>query len=253
MTRQHLVEILEHGERFLRGCIARQPAAIGLDHAQRRRIQLVGALEPLAGFFGLSGQIQNHAGMQVLEDRVPVRACELVDRSDRAFGVAAAIHRPCAQQSRGQVGDRPADRLDEVRPRRRILLLLERAHADNQPRNTIVLVVLQDAFGVTHRFVDVAIDEERQERAVEQRGVLWIEPQRRAVIGGRRARFTLLAGMTRREVTARCGDVGKFLRARCLAHGRRRATAAAVSAKAAQVAMRENFEKITGLAPKGTG
>ena len=94
MARQHLVEGLEDVERFLGRAVARQPAAIGLDHAQRGGIELVGVLEALAGFLLVAGEVVDHAGMQILEDGVPIRTGEPVDRRDRALGVAGAVHRP---------------------------------------------------------------------------------------------------------------------------------------------------------------
>ncbi len=68
--------------------IAGQPAAIGLDYPQRGRIVLVGALETFARFGLVAGELGDHAGMQILEDGIPVRPGELVDRGDRALAVA---------------------------------------------------------------------------------------------------------------------------------------------------------------------
>src|SRR5580765_6130900 len=50
MTRQRFVERLENRQRFFRRAVARDPAAIGLDDAQRGRVELVGVLKTLAGF-----------------------------------------------------------------------------------------------------------------------------------------------------------------------------------------------------------
>ena len=50
-------------------------------------------LEALAGFVLVAGEVEDQAGMQVLEDRVPVRPAELVDRRDRAL-VSPAPYSP---------------------------------------------------------------------------------------------------------------------------------------------------------------
>ena len=162
-------------------------------------------LEALAGFLLVAGEVVDHAGMQVLEDRVPVRAGKLVDRRHGALGVAGAIHGPGREQRRGQIGDRPADRLRQVAARGGILLALERLHADHQPGDAIVLVGLHDALGKFHRFVDIAVDQQRQEGAVEQLAVFRVALERRAVIGGGRRRVALLAGVAGGEITARSG------------------------------------------------
>src|SRR6185436_18973838 len=68
MTRQRLVERLENRQRFFRRAVARDPAAIGLNHAQRGRVELVGVLETLAGFLLVAGGIVDHARVQIFED-----------------------------------------------------------------------------------------------------------------------------------------------------------------------------------------
>ena len=147
--------------------------------------------------------------MQVLEDRVPVRSGEVVDCRDCALAVVGAIHAPGREQRCGQIGDRSADRLREVAARSRILLVLERAHAEHQPRDAIVLVDLGHAIGEFDRLVDVAVDQEGQEGAVEQLAIVRIALERRAVIGGRGRGIALLAGMTRGEITARGGHAAR--------------------------------------------
>ena len=151
MVRQHLVEVGEDLARRILLAVARQPAAIGLDHAQRRRIELIGVLEALAGFLLVAGEIEDQAGMQVLEDRVPVRPGELVDRRHRGLGVAGAIQRPGREQRRGQIGDRAAHRLRQSAARGAVLLVLERVHAEHQLGDAVALVGLRDAFGEFHR------------------------------------------------------------------------------------------------------
>ena len=77
-------------------------------------IELVGAVEALAGFLLVAGEIEDQAGVQVLEQRVPVGALQLVDRLDRGLGFAGAVARPGGEQGRGEIGDRPAHRLRQV-------------------------------------------------------------------------------------------------------------------------------------------
>ena len=117
MARQLGVEGLEHLERLVLLAVARQPRAIGLDQAQRGGVELVGALEALAGFLLVAGEIEDQAGVQVLEQRVPVGALQLVDRLDGGLGVARAVGRPGGEQRGGEIGDRSAHRLHQVLPR----------------------------------------------------------------------------------------------------------------------------------------
>ena len=166
-------------------------------------------LETLARFRLVAGEIEDQAGVQVLEDRVPFGTGQPVDRRHRGLGVTGAIQRPGREQRRGQIGDRAANRLRQSTARDAVLLVLERAHAKHQFGDAIALVGLRDAFGVFHRFVDVAVDQERQESAVEQLAVLRIVPQRRPVKGGGGAGVALLAGMTGGEITARGGHPGQ--------------------------------------------
>ena len=73
MPRQLLVEgFVDRGGR--RGVlVARQPARIGLGNPQHGIIELVGALKPVTGILFLVRKFQDHAGVQVLEDRIPFR------------------------------------------------------------------------------------------------------------------------------------------------------------------------------------
>ena len=210
-------------------------------------------LEALAGFLLVAGEVVDHAGMQLLEDRVPVRPGEPVDRRHRALAVAGAIHAPGREQRRGQIGDRPADRLRQIAARGGILLALERLHADHQPGDAIVLVGLHDAFGIFHRFVDIAVDQQRQEGAVEQFAVFRVALERRAVIGGGRGGIALLAGMAGGQIAARGGYAGKLLRGRRLRGklDRRRLTrnAARNVTCAVPATHRARLEEITGDAP----
>ena len=132
----------------------------------------------------------------------------MIDRRDCSFGVVGAVSAPRRQQGRGEIGDRSANRLREFAARRGILLALEVADAENQPRDAVVLVGLNYAFGKFHRFVNIAIHEERQEGAVEQLAVVRIALESRPVIGSRGPGVALLARMTGGEVTARRRRVG---------------------------------------------
>src|SRR5262249_40263488 len=93
---------------------------------------------------------------------------------------------------RCEVGDRSADRLGELAARGRILLLLERAHPKDEPRDAIVLVDLQHALGKLHPFINLAIGQHRQEGAAEQLVVAGSAAQRGAVTrrGGRGVALT---------------------------------------------------------------
>ena len=123
--------------------------------------------------------------MQILEDGVPIRPGEPVEGIDRGARVAGAGQRPGRQQRRRQIGDRAAHRLREILPGRRVLLLLERAHAEHQPRDAIVAVDLEHPVGEPAGFVDVAVGQHREEGAAEQIGVARIGLQHVEVIGGR--------------------------------------------------------------------
>ena len=147
--------------------------------------------------------------MQILEDGVPVGAGELVDRLGRLLRLGRARHRPCRQQRRGKVGDRPADRLGELPARDRILLLLDRAHPEHEPRDAIVLVDLHDALGELDRFVDLAIGQHRQEGAAEKLVVAGIAAQRGAIVGGGGGGVPLAAGVPGGEIAAGGGGAGE--------------------------------------------
>ena len=57
-------------------------------------------------------------------------------------------------------------------------------HAEHEARDALRLVDLDDAIGELDRFIDFAVDQEREERAFEQHRVLRIGAQRGAIIGG---------------------------------------------------------------------
>ena len=154
--------------------------------------------------------------MQVLEDRVPVRPGELVERVDRRMRIAGAGIGPGREQRRGQIGDRAADRLREILPRQRILLLLERAHAEHKPRDPVAAVDLHQPVGEAAGFVDIAFGQHREEGAAEQFRIARVGLQHVEVIGGRGRRIALGAGMPGGEIAARGGRMHEVLCRRCL-------------------------------------
>ena len=170
MARQLGVEGLEHLERLVLLAVARQPGAVGFDQAERRGVELLGAVETLAGLFLVARQIEDQAGVQILEQRVPVGALQLVDRLDGGLGIARAVACPGGQQRGGEIGDRPANGLGEVLLGERVFLLLERVDADHQPGDAVVLVELDDLVGEPDRLLDVALRQHRQEGALQKLG-----------------------------------------------------------------------------------
>jgi len=156
----------------------------------------------LGGLFLLAGDVEDQRGMQLLEDGVPICAGKLVDGVGRLLRLGRVRHRPGRQQRRGEVGDRPADRLGELAARDRILLLLDRAHPKDEPRDAIVLVDLQNALREPDPFLNLAIGEHRQEGAAEQLVVTGIAAQRGAVIGRRGGGVALTARVPSRKIAA---------------------------------------------------
>jgi len=100
---QHLLERLEGLERVVLAAVARLIAPIGLHHAQRGGVELVGVLQALAGGRLLARGVENHAGVQFLEDAVPIRSGELVDGIDRGLAVGGGILGPGRQQHGGEI------------------------------------------------------------------------------------------------------------------------------------------------------
>ena len=168
-------------------------------------------LETFSRFLLIAGEVVDHAGMQVLEDRVPLRPGQLVDRRHGALAVVRSVHAPGGEQRRRQIGNRPPDRGADIAAGDGILLLLEGAHAEHQPGDAVGLVGLAFAFGKFHRLIDIAVDQQRQEGAVEQVVIFRVALERLAVIGGGRGRIALLAGMAGRQITAGGGNAGKLL------------------------------------------
>src|SRR6476660_4595089 len=167
MARQRLFEDSKDFRRVGRTALARQKAAIALHDAKRSGIVLVGALEALGGVFLLTGEIENQGGMQVFEDYVPVGAGELVDAIGGKPGFPRTSHGPGRQECRGQIGDRAADRLRKLATCYRILLLLDGANAEHEPRYPVGLVSLEDALREPDRLLDLAIGEHSQEGAAK--------------------------------------------------------------------------------------
>ena len=209
MARQSFLEGGEDLQRFGIVALAGQEAAVTLHHAERSRIELVGALEALGGFFPLAGDVEQQRGVQVLEQGVPVGTGELVDRIGRSLRLGRACHRPGRQQRRREVGDRPADRLGELAARHRILLLLDRAHPDDEASDAIGLVDQQHALGKLDRVLDLAIGEHRQEGAAEQLVVTGIAAQSGAIVGRGRGGILLAAGVAGGQVAAGGRAAGK--------------------------------------------
>src|SRR5262249_14591505 len=79
MTRQHLLEGAKHLERLVLVLGAREPAAIGLNGANLVAVDGVRLLQPLAGVLAVAGEVENEAGMQILEGAIPLRPVETVD------------------------------------------------------------------------------------------------------------------------------------------------------------------------------
>ena len=97
MPRELLVECLVNSLRRRTILVARQPARIGLGYAQHGIVELIGALKARAGILFLVREFEDHAGVQVLEDRIPFRTGQLVDVGDRRLGVAGAVAGPARQ------------------------------------------------------------------------------------------------------------------------------------------------------------
>ena len=203
MPRELLVERLIDRRRRCRVLVARQPARIVVGHAQHRVLELVGALKAHAGVFFLAGKFKDHRRMQVLEDRVPLGTGQLVDVGDGRFGVACAVTGPARQQRGDQIRDRTAYRLIDVGLRGCVFLLLQIAHADDEPGDAIGLIHRENAVGELDGVVNIAVRERGNEGAIQQFIVLWIDAKRRAIELRRRTCVALDAGVTRGQVTAR--------------------------------------------------
>ena len=187
MARQRLVEGLENAERFLARSVARQPAAIGLDHAQRGGIELVGMLEALSRFLLIAGEVVDHAGMQFLEDRVPIRSGQPVDRRHRALGVAAP---PACDQAESKVAVRSVigPRIDCASSRRAapycLCLSACTPSTSSATRSFLSACTMRSAY-----FTDLSISPPTtndRKVAVEQVAVPRIVLERNPVIGGGR-------------------------------------------------------------------
>src|SRR5262249_16558064 len=108
-------------------------------------------------------------------------------------------------------GDWSTNRLGKLSARDRILLLLDRAHAENEPRDAVVLVDLQNALGKLHPLLNFAIGKYRQESAAEQLVVARVAAQRSAVIGRRRRGIALAARVRGGEIAACRGGAREAL------------------------------------------
>src|SRR5438445_737586 len=105
MARQHLVKALEDFQGLILAGAARDPSTVGFDRAQLIRIELVDALEALAGLLSVAREIEDQAGMKVLEKRVPIGPSQPIDGIDRRARFVGTEERPCRQQGGGEIGD----------------------------------------------------------------------------------------------------------------------------------------------------
>ena len=184
MPRHALVELLKDGQRLLRRAIARDPAAPGFHHARRGRVDLVGSFQALSGFRFWPAASRIMPACRSLKIAYQSGPCSL-SMAAIAFLASLAPNSPQAVSSvavRSVIG--PRTDLREIAARARIMLALERVHAEHQARDTIVVVCFENALGKFHRLVDIAADQQRQECAVEQLAVLRIALERGPVIGG---------------------------------------------------------------------
>src|SRR5262245_43428962 len=109
MVWQDFVEGAIDLERFVPAffvALACQIVAVSLHDPQLTFIELVGALQPLAGFPLLAGCVEDHPGMEALEDVVPVRSDKLVDRIDGGLELGRACLRPSREKRAGEIGNR---------------------------------------------------------------------------------------------------------------------------------------------------
>ena len=144
--------------------------------------------------------------MHVLEDAVPIGACDLVDGIDRALCIVRSEHAPGSEQRADEVVHLADRGLAELRLRILVLLLLERAHAEDEVGDPVVAVELDEPVGEPRRLIDLTIGKERIERLLEQFRIALIGAQRRAVIGCRRIGVAIHVGLLGRKI-ATCGCV----------------------------------------------
>ncbi len=159
MPWQFLVERLIDRRRRGVVLVARQPARIVVGDPQHGIVKLVGALKTHAGVLFLARELEDHGGMQVLEERVPFGTGQLVDVGDRRLGVAGAVTCPARQQSRHQIRDRSANRLIDVQLRGGIFLQFQVMHAEDQPGDAVGFVDSQDPLGELDGLVNIAISD----------------------------------------------------------------------------------------------
>ena len=85
----------------------------------------------------------------------------------------------------------------------RVLLLLDRAHAEHEAGDAIGLVDLQQPLRQPDGFVDLAVLEHRQEGAAQEFGIARIAAQRGAVVDRCRSGIAGDAGVARGQIAAR--------------------------------------------------
>ena len=169
-------------------------------------------VEALAGLLLVVGEIENEAGMHVLEDAVPFRTRQLVDGVDGALGVVGTQCAPARQQRGRQVGDRAAGGEAELLARLLEIPGLERLHAEHEMRIAVVAVELDHPIREPRRFVDVAVGEHGVEGEFEQLRIALIGAQSRPVIDRGGIGIALQIGLARREVIAGWRDTGRVAR-----------------------------------------
>ena len=202
MARQRFLECGEDLQGVLGISLSREKASISLNHAECRGVELIGAFEVLGCLLPLTGKVEDQRGMQLFEYRVPIGAGELIDGIGRLLRLGRICHRPGRQQRRSKIGDRSANRLSKLFTCRRVLLLFDRAHPENEPCDAVVLVDLQNALSKLNAFVNFAVGKHRQESAAKQLIVTRIAAQCSAVIGRRRRGIALAARVPSGEIAA---------------------------------------------------
>src|SRR5260370_20506250 len=134
-------------------------------------------LQPRAGILFVVRQIEDQASVHILEYGVPFGASELVDGVDRSLDVVGAERAPGRQQRAGEVVDGPMHGLTEMRAGVLPLLLLERAHTENKMGIAVVAIELHKPLGKPHRFIDLALGQQRIKRLPEQSRITLPRPE----------------------------------------------------------------------------
>ena len=136
MARQRLVERRKHLERFVPACRGATASCHRPPPRAAPTIELVGPLEALGRLPSCcpaSSRIRPACrSLKIAYQSGPV---SLSIDAIAAFASPGAALRPGRQQRGGQIGDRTAHGLRKIAASRRILLMLEGAHAEHQSRD----------------------------------------------------------------------------------------------------------------------